>query len=164
MTMIELLHQMVLWTARGSLVLFLLSLAARSLAWSAWRLWAAFIIVHTIHFAFVAWYVVANEGRGVFPNNTSLDDGGGWPLIFGSGTFFYGLVTIGLIERRAGERAGLVRRMVSAIATTMLGLMFIATYWPPSGSGGFRAIPIIATSAALAVYLVSLRRSLVAAP
>lgn len=149
------IHGFVVATGRLSATVFVFALlAAGGGSRRALAFWWAFLCAHTVHFAVVAWFAVANGGRGLFPGGRSLEEAGGWPILLASAAVFYGLALTALAARRADAAAGRWLRIAGTTATTCIGLMFLATYVPLVATSTYFILPVMAIGGALSFYLV----------
>jgi hypothetical protein len=147
-------HALTVMTGRLSAAVFVLALLGAALRWRPVPLWLTFLGVHTVHFAVVLLFAVANQGRNLFPGGTSLDEAGGWGVLLGSGTLFYALALTSLACLRAGQRAKRWLRIAGPLAATLIALMFAATYLPLVPVSPFFMLPVAAIGAALGLYLM----------
>jgi hypothetical protein len=150
------LHLAVSWTARLSAVSFALSLLVPALspkrAGHSGRLQLAFIVAHTLHFAFVAWLAGVTGGAGMFPGGRSVAEVGGWPVVLAIVALFYAVAFTAFTARRAGaSRARL--RTAGKLANAFIGFMFVATYVPLVARSGWYALPALLVMAAVAADL-----------
>jgi hypothetical protein len=150
------LHLALSWTARLSAVLFALSLLvpapSHHRARHSGRLQIAFIVAHTLHFAFVAWLASVNGGVGMFPGGRSVAEVGGWPVVLAIFALFYAVAFIALTARRAGAAQKRLRT-AGKLATVFIGFMFVATYLPLVTRSGWYALLALLVTAAVAADL-----------
>jgi hypothetical protein len=147
------IHSLVVGTGRLSTAVFIAALLASGAGRLGLRSWLAFVAAQTVHFAAVLWFGIANGGRDLFPDGRSLGDAGGWPALLGIFAFFYILAFPVLTARRAGPDAGPRLRLAGRGATTLIGLIFLATYVPLIGGSMLFAMPVVVVSGALGAYL-----------
>lgn len=147
-------HDFVVVTGRISAALFVVALLGAAVHRHALKVWMAFLAIHTVHFAAVLWFAVANEGRDLFPGGTSLVEAGGWPVVLGSAVLFYALALTVLLALRKERRAGRWLSWAGAAATTLIGFEFLAVYVPLVPASPVFALSVAALVVALGFYLV----------
>ena len=149
------LHLAISWTARLSAVLFAFSLIVPALSGHrghSGRLQVAFILAHTLHFAFVAWLAGVSGGAGMFPGGRSVAEVGGWPVVLAIFALFYAVAFIALTARRAGAAQKRLRT-AGKLATVFIGFMFVATYLPLVTRSGWYALLALLVTAAVGADL-----------
>lgn len=150
-------HGFVVGTGRLSATVFVFALLVAGGSRRALALWWTFLGAHTVHFAVVAWFAVANGGRGLFPGGRSLEEAGGWPTVLASAALFYSLALTALAARRAGVASSRWLRIAGSTATTCIGLMFLATYVPLVATSTFFILPAAAITGAMSFHLMRSR-------
>jgi hypothetical protein len=125
-------HRVVRLTARTSALLFAaaqVTSAARPTRRASRRLYAAFLLAHTAHFAAVTRYAIITGGRHLFPGGRNLADVGGWPTMAGIFGVFYGLAATGWPAPPRALLAHWVRRpVVRGVSTGVIAAMFASVY------------------------------------
>lgn len=136
-------------TARTSAVVFAASLAAGAaeLLWprspfarqgAGWKLLAALLVSHTIHFAVVAVLIVQTGGE-------NIANRGGWILTSVVGVLFYAATVGALVLRRVAPLVRALPNVIGdAVLSSLVGVAFLQVY-----IGGVGRAPLFAALAAL---------------
>jgi hypothetical protein len=147
-------HDWVSGTGRASALLFALALLL-PLAPSAFRLarlvFTAFMLVHAVHFAVLALFARQYPQAALFPGARTLSEVGGWPAASGIVVLFFTLAVLAFpAARNAPEQTSLARD----VSTTLIALMFLATYQPLLSRSFWFALPPLLIFAGLVTSLV----------
>lgn len=148
------------WTARVSaatfaaaLLLFVAGRPVRRPLARGTRLFAGFIIVHTIHFATVAWLAVVTAGA-------NIRDRDGWAVVVTVAVVFYTAAFVVLRSWRntAKGRASPRGLHVSArVGVVVIGAVFLNSYVGRALHTPVYWLPAAGLAAAVALYIVRAR-------
>jgi hypothetical protein len=148
------LHDWVSWTGRASALLFalalLLPLAPSAVRRARW-LFASFVLMHAVHFAVLAAFARQYPHAALFPGARTLSEAGGWPAAAGIVVLFFTLAVLAFpAAHDAAEPASLPRN----VSTTLIALMFLATYQPLLSRSFWFALPPLLIMAGLVTTLI----------
>ena len=144
-------------TARASAAVFAGALVCFALAnpnspaklLPAVRLMAAFLLVHTIHFAAVLWLAWWTAGH-------NIEERGGWPLMLAVATVFYG-AAFTILRRWNQLRSGRVlhgrQRLAVTSGVAFIAALFLNSYVSRAVSTPIFWLPAISIAAAGVLYL-----------
>ncbi|MGC4096391.1 MAG: hypothetical protein QM706_04685 [Nitrospira sp.] len=121
-------------TARASAILFATALLVPVLFHRTQQhsqgLYGVFIVAQTAHFGCVIWLANEMGGRNMFPGGKSIEEVGGWPIVFGICSLFYALAVVRLITSSMEMGTRWRPQTASRMATAMIGGMFLSVYVP----------------------------------
>jgi hypothetical protein len=151
---------MVRWTARVSAATFALALlvfaagrGGRRPLPRGTRLFEGFIILHTIHFATVAWLAVVTAGANIRERD-------GWGVVVTVAVLFY---TAALVVLRAWRRAAKghssprALQLSATVAVVMIGAVFLNSYVGRALHTPVYWLPAAGVAGAVVFYIIRAR-------